>query len=208
MKSKIIRCVECGGEMRCSDVYHCHDKFIGDFDVPARPEEYYHCAECACEIVEYSLMKRLEQAEQERIEQLLLDSVDGNMKRYKENLIRNHELVAVLGKSRQAIQQDGRIKTLIFHHVSKNGEILYWKKSVDLYKSKGDGRFSLLPEENVSAPKMKIPEFKVVSYPSPDSMFSSSAGHLSAYSESTDSQWMPERYRMIPKCKYESCLEQ
>ena len=208
MKSEHVKCMECGGEMRSSDVYHCHDEFIGDFDVPAGKEEYYRCPECDSEIVEFALMKRIEQVEQERIEQLLLDSVDGNMKRYKENLIRNHELVSALGKSRQAIQQDGRIKTLIFHHIAKNGEILYWKKSVDLYKTKGDGRFSLIPGENESALKREISDFKAVSCPSPDSMFSSLDRRSSAHPEPSDSVWRKTKYIFIPEYEYESCKEQ
>ena len=143
----LIECEGCGGEMRECREYRVHDKFLGEFSVKALPEEYYCCAECDCEIVSYSLMKRIEAMEQERIEQLLLESVHGQIKQYKEHLIQNKELVQILGKSRQAIQQDGRIKTLIFHHVEKNGQILYWKESVEQYKRTGDGRFALFEKD-------------------------------------------------------------
>lgn len=156
----LIKCEECGGEMREYQEYRVHDKFLGEFSVKALPEEYYCCAECDCEIVAYSLMKRIEAMEQERIEQLLLESVHGQIKQYKEHLIQNKELVKILGKSRQAIQQDGRIKTLIFHHVEKNGQILYWKESVEQYKRTGDGRFVLF-EKDVAAPqRIQVPESK------------------------------------------------
>ena len=143
MQTEINRCYECGGEMKPRPFYCWVDKFLGKMKVNAAPSEYFFCAECGSEELSYSLMKRIESVEQERIEQLLLQSVGGSMKVYKENLVRNKDLVALLGKSRQAIQQDYKIKTLIFHHVEKSGEIVYWKPSVELYKKTGDGRFDL-----------------------------------------------------------------
>ena len=143
MKTEINRCGECGGEMKPRHFYCWEDKFLGKMKVHAGAGEFFFCAECGSVELSYSLMKKIETVEQERIEQLLLRSVGGSMKAYKENLVRNKDLVVLLKKSRQAIQQDHKIKTLIFHHVEKSGEIVYWKPSVDLYDKTGDGRFDL-----------------------------------------------------------------
>ena len=148
MKTDINRCYECGGEMQQRSFYCWEDKFLGKMEVNAEAGEYFYCAECGSEELSYSLMKKIESVEQERIEQLLLQRVGGSMKAYKENLVRNKDLVALLGKSRQAIQQDHKIKTLIFHHIEKSGEIVYWKPSVELYKETGDGRFDLSSSES------------------------------------------------------------
>lgn len=162
MKMSRIKCEECGGEMQEHRSYKVEDEFLGVFFVDASPDEYYHCANCDCDLVAYSLMKRIETAEQERIEQLLLNRVNGSIKQYKENLIQNKELVDILGKSRQAIQQDHRIKTLIFHHVEKNGQILYWKESVEQYKRTGDGRFVLCDKNIPETEEIQVPISKKI----------------------------------------------
>lgn len=142
MKTTEKICYNCGKKMHTSEQYHWHDEFLGDFTVPCKREEYSYC-DCGEERLAYSLCLKIEDAEQERIEQLLLQSVGDDMKAYKANLVRNKELVELLGKSRQAIQQDHRIRTLIYHHVEKSGEMVYWKPSVEQYKATGDGRFDL-----------------------------------------------------------------
>ena len=149
MNPESNKCYECGGEMKPRSSYCWEDKFLGKMEVAADAGEYFYCAECGSEELAYSLMKKIEAIEQEKTEQLLLQSVGGNMKAYKENLVRNKDLVVLLGKSRQAIQQDHKIKTLIFHHIEKSGEIVYWKPSVEQYKKTGDGRFDLRPFEFV-----------------------------------------------------------
>lgn len=150
MSKKTIKCDDCGGEMKSLSRYIWEDKYLGTLEVQTEPNEYYYCAECDNERIAYALMKRIERVEQERIEQLLLYSVNCDIKRFKENLVQNRDLVQLLGKSRQAIQQDGRIKTLIFHFVEPNGQISYWSQSVELFAQKGDGRFDLTKFDTVS----------------------------------------------------------
>lgn len=154
-----MKCPKCGGEMKSLRYYTWEDRFIGLFTISPLPDEYWHCAECDDEMLSYSLMKKIECEEQKRIEQLLLESVGCDYEKFKAGLISNHELVQILGKTRQAIQQDRRIKTLIFHVQEKSGQILYWRKSVEQYKTNGDGRFALIvkDDERIEVVRSKKP---------------------------------------------------
>ncbi len=89
-------------------------------------------------------MKEIEFMEQAITEELLFNSVNRNEGKYLENLISVSELASILDKSVKEVINDGRTRTLIFHHESDDGSILYWKDSVNLYKQNGDGRFSLI----------------------------------------------------------------
>ena len=153
-----MKCPQCGGEMKSRRYYTWEDQFIGTFTIETQPGEYWHCAECNDEILSYSLMKKIECEEQKRTEQLLLESVGNDYEKFKENLITNNELVHLLGKTRQAIQQDRRIKTLIFHVQEKSGQVVYWRKSAEKYKSEGDGRFALVVKEEKE--RIEVSELK------------------------------------------------
>lgn len=161
MREKPIRCDECGAEMKMTSVYQWHDKFLGDLEVQAFSGEYHFCKECENERIAYSLMKRIEKAEQAKTEQLLLQSVNCNMNVFKENLVPNKDLVRLLGKSRQAIQQDGRIKTLIFHF-EFNGQIYWWRDSVLRFKRTKDGRYDLTASVSVHTVDRPIVEIQRV----------------------------------------------
>ena len=164
-----MKCPECGGEMKHRNNYAWEDRFLGAFRIEVQPGEYWYCAECNEEVLSYSLMKKIEYEEQKRTEQLLLESVGNDLEEFKANLITNHELVQVLGKSRQAIQQDRRIKTLIFHVQEKSGQVVYWRKSAEQYKESGDGRFELFVKEEKKEIKV-APKTVTIN---PDSSFTS-----------------------------------
>ena len=138
-----IKCeCESGRMMIGASIYKWHDDFMGDFEIKALSEEYIFCRECGNEILAYSLMKRIEIVEQERIEQLLFQSVGNDIKLFKGCLVAFDKLPQLLGKSRQAIQRDGRIKTLIFNF-EFCGKRYYWLDSVLKFRDTGDGRYNL-----------------------------------------------------------------
>ena len=168
-----MKCPECGGEMKPRRYYTWEDRFLGSFSIETQPGEYWHCAECNDEILSYSLMKKIECEEQKRTEQLLLENVGNDYEKFKENLITNNELVHLLGKTRQAIQQDRRIKTLIFHVQEKSGQVVYWKKSAEQYKASGDGRFELFVKEEKERIEVAPSHIKSVNINLPNSSFTS-----------------------------------
>ena len=135
------KCYECGSYMKIGCEYTWKNKFLGEFSILCNEKEYYYCS-CGEELMALSLLERVEQEEQKRVEQLLLNSVDCDFEKYKNELIPCSELGEVLGISRQAISKNKRIKTLIYKVVINN-ETFYWKDSAILFRKYGDGRFDL-----------------------------------------------------------------
>lgn len=126
-------CYNCNLEMREGGIYKWRDDYIGEMEINVRDGEYYYCDNCGSERLHYKLVKRIEEAEQEMVEKLLKESVGGE---FDENLVDRKGVLSILGK------YDRRIKTLVFH-VKKNGKTYWWKKSIDLFKIYGDGRFKI-----------------------------------------------------------------
>jgi hypothetical protein len=132
-----MNCCECGKEMRLPGTYSWKDEYLGSFSINCAEE--YHCCDCENELLNFSLMLKIEDEEQKRIEQLLLNSVDCNMEKFKSHLMGSESVEYILGKS---VKEDGRIRTLIFQVIIR-GIPFYWKESVQLFKETGDGRFKL-----------------------------------------------------------------
>lgn len=141
------KCYECGSSLSMGFEYSWENKFLGEFSILCNEGEFYSCT-CGNELISLSLLRRIEQEEQKRVEQLLLNSVDCDFEKYKNELIPCNELGRVLGISRQAISKNRRIKTLIFK-VIINRETFYWKDSAVLFKKSGDGRFDLRKHQTI-----------------------------------------------------------
>ena len=150
------KCYECGSRLSMGFEYSWENKFLGEFSILCNEGEFYSCA-CGNELISLSLLRRIEQEEQKRVEQLLLNSVDCDFEKYKNELISCNELGRVLGISRQAISKNRRIKTLIYKVVINN-ETFYWRESAVLFKKYGDGRFDLRKHQKVHVIKIIKPE--------------------------------------------------
>ena len=150
------KCYECGAYMKIRREYAWENKFLGEFSISCNENEYFYCS-CGDELIALSLLERVEQEEQKRIEQLLLNSVDCDFEKYKNELIPCNELGRVLGISRQAISKNRRIKTLIYK-VIINNETFYLRESAVLFKKHGDGRFDLRRHQKVHVIKRIKPE--------------------------------------------------
>ena len=150
------KCYECGSNLSMGFEYNWENKFLGEFSISCDEGEFYTCA-CGNELISLSLLGRIEQEEQKRVEQLLLNSVDCDFEKYKNELIPCNELGRVLGISRQAISKNRRIKTLIYKVVINN-ETFYWRESAILFKKYGDGRFDLRKHQSVQVIKTIKPQ--------------------------------------------------
>ncbi len=150
------KCCECGSYMKIGCEYTWKNKFLGEFSIFCNENEYYYCS-CGEELMALSLLERVEQEEQKRVEQLLLNSVDCDFEKYKNELIPCNELGKVLGISRQAISKNRRIKTLMYKVVINN-ETFYWRESAILFKKYGDGRFDLRKHQSVQVIKTIKPQ--------------------------------------------------
>lgn len=164
---RIICCPECGTKLKTTTVYTWTDKFLGDLRVEELPGEYRYCPKCKQELFTQVMMYHIEKAEQIAIEQLLLQSVNYNMEAFKAALVTKKQLTFLLEKSRQALQRDGRINTLIFHF-DLDGKSYWWKDSVMKFKQTGDGRYIL----NVpTSPVVDKPDFEFKSQAEVDAWF-------------------------------------
>ena len=140
-KTSTIHCWNCGHEMKTrAGVYEYDSVQLGHMRVPYEAGELYRCDCGEDPYVSASLSERVADYEQKRIEQLLLMSVGGDMEAFKQNLIGMSELERHLGVTRQAVGKSPKYRNRIYH-VVMNGDLLWWKPSVDLFKKKGDGRY-------------------------------------------------------------------
>lgn len=139
-------CYNCGKEMRSDNQYRWHDDFLGEFAIDCQPEEYSYC-DCGEEQLAYSLCLRIEQEEQNRISQAIMNMAHNNLERLDELVATSRDLESIMNVSRQAISKNGKLKTLVYH-ITFKGKIYYLKESVNLFKKKGDGRFDLSPYVN------------------------------------------------------------
>jgi len=136
-----VHCWKCGKVMKSEKgVYTCHDKYVGTFTVPYAAGELLACDCGEAPYVSAALSARVADHMQKRIEQLLLLGVGGDMHEFKENLMGMGELEGVLGVTRQAVWKSPKYRNHIYH-VVMNGDVLWWKPSVKLFREKGDGRF-------------------------------------------------------------------
>ena len=146
MKTTTKTCYNCGKQMHTATQYCWHDDFLGGFAIDCQPEEYSYC-DCGEEQLAYSLCLRIEQEEQNRISQAIMNMAQNNLERLDELVATSRELKSIMNVSRQAINKNGKLKTLVYH-ITFKGKIYYLKKSVKLFKETGDGRFDLSPYVN------------------------------------------------------------
>lgn len=140
-------CYDCGYEMTKKTVYEETDENLGSIRLDN--VEYYECDKCGYRTIPYVLGKLIEETKKDRIFQLLTEKM-GSIKFFDNYFASNKELVRMLGKSRQAIAKDPRIRNLIYN-ITIKGETFYWKESVEAFLKNWDGRIRLY--ENLENPK-------------------------------------------------------
>jgi hypothetical protein len=110
--------------------------------------DYYECPKCDDQLLPADTAKLIENKRKELLERYL-----------QEQPIREFlsaaETAESLKISKQALHKHKRINNGFIYHTLFNGNRVYLKKSIDLYKKKGDGRFLI----NFS-PKEKIADFQ------------------------------------------------
>jgi hypothetical protein len=140
-----MRCLECSGFFvsKRGDLA-MSDDILGDFIVP--DVEYELCEGCGEQMFSPATLEAIENVEEERKNKLLLQKPLGEF-------IPATKVAEILGCTRQAVHKHNRIRRGFIHFVKFNGQYYYHKKSVEMYKDTGDGRFSL--SESKSEPIFK-----------------------------------------------------
>jgi hypothetical protein len=108
--------------------------FVGP--VETEPVEFERCPDCGDTMLPPAAAKAADRAFYARLEQLLSDRPIGDY-------ITADEAAAILGKTRQALHQDGRVRRGFVYRVRTGRAWMYLRRSVEQYRDTGDGRFDL-----------------------------------------------------------------
>jgi hypothetical protein len=130
-----MRPCECGGMYeKMRGPLEIDDRYVGLLKLES--EDYYECPDCKDRI--YSLeMARAIENEREKITEEILQAQSLHA------FLSAADTAAQLGLSRQALHKNKKIRQGFIYRTSLGGLAVYLKKSVDLYREKGDGRFLL-----------------------------------------------------------------
>ena len=155
-----MRCYECGGAYKKhTGSLNLYNKFIGNYEI--FNSKYYKCDNCGNLLFPKETTIKIEKKEQERKDRLIKQLP-------LEEFIFASEAAKILNISRQALHKHRRIKRGFIYSIIFGGKKLYHKKSVLLFKERGDGRFQLtdkMPSNNVKhvivpqTTKQKTPDY-------------------------------------------------
>lgn len=114
-------------------------------------ETYYVCEGCNKQAYPIESVKKIEIAEKEIISE--------RVKKLSVNeFISSRETAEILGITRQALNKHKRIKRGFIYSINIDNAILFHKKSVELFKDTGSGRFPLMQEVSFIDHQVKINE--------------------------------------------------
>lgn len=135
-----MRCYQCGGTYIAKhESLEFTDKYIGPFTVETA--EYFECDKCGDYLFSPETSKRIETARrlalEEKLQSLPISA-----------FITAVEAATILGISRQALHKHRRIRQGFIFQTRFCDKTVYLKKSVDLFKETGDGRFQLVEPES------------------------------------------------------------
>ena len=126
---------DCGGRyVEKHGSLKIHDPFIGT--VTRDDVDYEECDRCGDLILPLETARAFD----EHAEALLNDILK---KQPIQDFLTASETAAALGITKQALHKNRRIRHGFIYRTSLGGLAVYLKKSVELYKKKGDGRFPL-----------------------------------------------------------------
>ena len=163
-----MRCYECGGTYKEHiGSLSLYNKFIGYYQL--FNVEYYKCDNCGKLLFPKETTIQIEKKEQERRDCLIKQLPLGEFTFAS-------EAAEILNISRQALHKHSRIRRGFIYSITFGGRKLYHKKSIFLFKERGDGRFPLtgeVPINNIQyviippVPKQKMSDYLDIMVPEP-----------------------------------------
>jgi len=130
-----MKCHNCGGSYkRFKGPLRIQDPYVGSFEVGI--PEYLKCVNCGEYLLPGRWAEEVDRARARKLEELLTA-------RPLREFITASEAARLLGISRQALHKNRRIRKGFIFHTRFGGGIVYLKKSVELFKETGDGRYPL-----------------------------------------------------------------
>ena len=134
-----MRCYQCGGtyENKHGNL-ELTDDFFGPFIVEA--VDYSECGKCRDRLFSPETVTLIEDARKLFLRKTLQSMPLGSFAVAA-------EVAQILGISRQALHKHRRIRRGFIFWTQFNGKRVYLRKSVELFKKTGDGRFLLVKSE-------------------------------------------------------------
>jgi len=130
-----MRPCECGGMCeKMQGSLEIDDRYVGPLKLESA--DYYECSDCKDRI--YPLdTERVIESEREKITEEILQVQPLNA------FLSAADTATLLGITRQALHKNKRIRKGFIYRTSLGSLAVYLKKSADLCREKGDGRFLL-----------------------------------------------------------------
>ena len=133
-----MRCYSCGNEfIERTGSLELPSKILGSFLIDH--VTYLKCSHCQEIILSDEAWERADATENSQVEKLLRNLP-------VKDFIGASKTAAILEISRQALHKHRRIRRGFIYSIRHEDKILYHKKSVQLFKETGDGRFPLKKE--------------------------------------------------------------
>jgi hypothetical protein len=130
-----MKCFKCDGSyQKRHGKFKFDDRYVGVIIVDG--VDYFECQKCGDELLPAETAKLIENKRKELLERYLEEQP------IKE-FLSAAETAASLNISRQALHKHQRIKKGFIYQTTLGGNKVYLKRSIDLYKERGDGRFPI-----------------------------------------------------------------
>lgn len=150
-----MQCDMCGSD--CEEIVGIlteTDSFIGEYSVPQA--RYYRCVACGAVFYPLATSRMLDQKRKE-VEH-------ASIRRYSiADFMSGSETADYLKISRQALHKHRRVRKGFIYATRFGGKTVYLRRSVELFKQRGDGRFPFLRS---SLYVETLPHFTAISRPS------------------------------------------
>ena len=130
-----MRPCECGGVYeKMQGPLEIDDRYVGLLKLESA--DFYECPDCKDRVYPLDTARAIENARAKITEEIL-------QAQPLHAFLSAADTAALLGITRQALHKNKRIRHGFIYRTSLGGLVVYLKKSVDLYREKGDGRFLL-----------------------------------------------------------------
>jgi YgiT-type zinc finger domain-containing protein len=144
-----MKCAECNGNLKIiTGDFKSKSKSLGNITVPEI--SYTICNNCGDILLDPEMAQKVTTFKKQRELELIMKLPVGEF-------LAVTEAIEILGITKQAFSKNNKIKRNFIYNIKMGKKKLYHKKSVELFKSTGDGRFLLSKQQNQSN---KV-EFKV-----------------------------------------------
>ncbi|MBR4315980.1 MAG: hypothetical protein IKP65_03295 [Alphaproteobacteria bacterium] len=133
--SFVMKCIHCGGDVIEVLPYTEDNPYFGHITINIPDEKCMKCGAC---YMTWELSQALTAEYQKRIQNFLLTK--HNPAKFPNEYYNVDETTKILELKRPI---DAQLYEYLIYRVEFDGELLFWKPSVDLFKQTRDGRFKV-----------------------------------------------------------------